>query len=159
MATAMPGTVIISGGGQGIGRATARRLLSKGWRVVVAERDREAGEEVVLDVNLTGPFLCAKHAAPFLRRAGGAMVNIASTRALMSEPHTEAYSASTGGLVALTHALALSLGPVVRVNCISPGWIETGDWKKAARRVVPSHSRRDREQHPVGRVGRPEDGL
>ena len=60
-----------------------------------------------------------------LRAANGAVVTIASTRAHMSEPNTEAYSASKGGLVALTHALAISLGPDVRVNCISPGWILT----------------------------------
>ena len=77
----------------------------------------------VLAVNLTGPFLLARHAAPLLRRSGGAIVNIASTRVLQSEAHTEAYSASKGGLVALTHALAVSLGPEVRVNCLSPGWI------------------------------------
>jgi len=99
-----------------------------------------------IGTNLTGPFLMAKHCTPHLRRARGAIVNIASTRALQSEPGTEAYSASKGGLVALTHALALSLGPAVRVNCISPGWI--------------SHqpvSRKDHAQHPVGRVGRPAD--
>ena len=52
-------------------------------------------------------------------------MTIASTRALMSEPNTESYSASKGGLLALTHALAISLGPDVRVNCVSPGWIVT----------------------------------
>ena len=66
-----------------------------------------------LAVNLTGAFLMAKHAAPHLRRARGAIVNIASTRALQSEPDTEAYSATKGGIVALTHALAASLGPAV----------------------------------------------
>ena len=65
----------------------------------------------VIGVNLTGAFLCAKHAAAALRARRGAIVNIASTRALMSEANTEAYSASKGGLVALTHALAVSLGP------------------------------------------------
>ena len=60
-----------------------------------------------------------------MRAAHGAVVTIASTRAHMSEPDTEAYAASKGGLVALTHALAISLGPDVRVNCISPGWIDT----------------------------------
>jgi NAD(P)-dependent dehydrogenase (short-subunit alcohol dehydrogenase family) len=99
-----------------------------------------------IGVNLTGAFLMTKHAAPHLRRARGAIVNIASTRALQSEPDTEAYAASKGGLVALTHALALSLGPQVRVNCISPGWIAHAPVKK-----------RDHEQHPVGRVGRVED--
>lgn len=102
----------------------------------------------VLDTNLTAAFLLAKHAAPHLRRARGGFVTIASTRALQSEPDTESYSASKGGLVALTHALAVSLGPEVRVNCISPGWIDTtgGDLGAA-----------DHAQHPVGRVGRPED--
>jgi NAD(P)-dependent dehydrogenase (short-subunit alcohol dehydrogenase family) len=98
-------------------------------------------------VNLTGAFLMAKHAVPHLRRARGAIVNIASTRALQSEPDTEAYSASKGGLVALTHALANSLGPQVRVNCISPGWISH----------QPVRRRQDHAQHPVGRVGRDQD--
>jgi NAD(P)-dependent dehydrogenase (short-subunit alcohol dehydrogenase family) len=99
-----------------------------------------------LGTNLTGPFLMAKHAAPHLRRARGAIVNIASTRALQSEPDSEAYAAAKGGLVSLTHALAMSLGPEVRVNCVSPGWI--------AHAPV---SRKDHAQHPVGRVGRDED--
>src|SRR6202011_3667255 len=84
-----------------------------------------------------------------LKRAQGAIVAIASTRAHMSEPNTFAYSASKGGLVALTHALAISLAPHVRVNCVSPGWIDTGKHGPLA----PS----DHAQHPVGRVGRPED--
>ena len=111
----------------------------------------------VLAVNLTGPFLLAKHAAPLLRRSGGAIVNIASTRALQSEAHTEAYSASKGGLVALTHALAISLGPAVRVNCLSPGWIAVESWQKQANRREPVLRPEDHGQHPAGRVGRPED--
>lgn len=111
----------------------------------------------VLGVNLTGPLLCAKHAAPHLRKAKGAIVNISSTRALMSEPNTEAYSASKGGIVALTHALAVSLAPDVRVNCVSPGWIETRPWKKAAARQEAVLTAEDHRQHPAGRVGQPED--
>ncbi|WP_019534974.1 glucose 1-dehydrogenase [Paenibacillus ginsengihumi] len=113
----------------------------------------------VLAVNLRGPFLCSRQAAALMKRqGGGSIVHIASTRALMSEADTEAYSASKGGLLALTHAMAVSLGPYgIRVNAISPGWIETRDWQKASRRTVPVHSERDRLQHPVGRVGRPED--
>lgn len=104
----------------------------------------------ILNVNLTGYFLCARAFIPQLRRNRGALINIASTRALQSEPHTEAYSAAKGGVVALTHALANSLGPDVRVNAISPGWIDaSGEWERL-RRV-------DHTQHPVGRVGRPED--
>ena len=111
----------------------------------------------VISVNPTGAFLLAKHAAPFLRERNGSIVNIASTRALMSEPDTEAYSASKGGMIALTHALAVSLGPDVRANCISPGWIDVSRWKKKAGRHDPELSREDHLQHPAGRVGRPED--
>jgi NAD(P)-dependent dehydrogenase (short-subunit alcohol dehydrogenase family) len=103
----------------------------------------------VIDVNLTAAFLFARAAEKPLRRAKGAIVLIASTRALMSEADTEAYSASKGGLVALAHALAMSLAPDVRVNCVSPGWIMTGDYSTL--------KRRDHAQHPVGRVGKPED--
>jgi NAD(P)-dependent dehydrogenase (short-subunit alcohol dehydrogenase family) len=107
--------------------------------------------------NLTGVFLCSKHAIPALRRSSGAIVNIASSRALQSEPHTEAYAASKGGVVALTHAMAVSLGPEIRVNCISPGWIVVDDWKKASRRAEPALRWEDHAQHPVGRAGRPDD--
>jgi len=212
---------VVTGAGQGIGRAAARALLENGWAVVVAELDREAGEETaaeyaslgpvlfhqtdvrdeaqvaaavadavgrfgrldglvnnagiakarnvkltelaladwnqVIETNLTGSFLCAKHAVPHLKRARGAIVNIASTRALMSEADTEAYAASKGGLVALTHALALSLGPEVRVNCISPGWVDATGWKKKRARDPAKLSKADHAQHPAGRVGTPED--
>lgn len=103
----------------------------------------------VLATNLTATFLLAKTAAADLARSGGAMVAIASTRAHMSEPDTLAYSASKGGLLALTHALAITLAPAVRVNCVSPGWIDTGRHGP----LKPS----DHAQHPAGRVGRPED--
>lgn len=119
----------------------------------------------VLDVSLVSILATAKHAAAHLRAAGGgAIVNIASSRALMSEPDTEAYAAAKGGVVAVTHALAMSLGtradrvaPPIRVNAISPGWIETGPWQKASKRRDPEHSTADHEQHPAGRVGTPED--
>ncbi len=111
----------------------------------------------VLAVNLTAAFLTVKYAAPALRAAQGAIVNIASTRALMSEPDTEAYAASKGGLVALTHALAASLGPAVRVNSISPGWIDVTPYQKASRRQPAELSKADHAQHPCGRVGTPDD--
>jgi len=98
--------------------------------------------------NLTGAFLCAKFATPFLKKTQGSIINIASTRALQSEGFNEPYAAAKGGLVSLTHELAISLGPEVRVNCISPGWIHTH--KEKIRKI-------DNEQHPAGRVGKPED--
>jgi NAD(P)-dependent dehydrogenase (short-subunit alcohol dehydrogenase family) len=103
----------------------------------------------VIDTNLTATFLLARAAEKPLRKAKGAIVTIASTRALMSEPNTESYAATKGGLVALTHALAISFGPDVRVNCVSPGWIATKDYGALRRK--------DHTQHPVGRVGKPED--
>jgi NAD(P)-dependent dehydrogenase (short-subunit alcohol dehydrogenase family) len=114
----------------------------------------------VIAVNLRGCFLCAQAAARAMVKHDkhGAIINIASTRAFMSEPDTEGYTASKGGIVALTHGMAISLGPYgIRVNCISPGWIEVRDWKLSSRAQAPKHSRADNDQHPVGRVGRPED--
>jgi NAD(P)-dependent dehydrogenase (short-subunit alcohol dehydrogenase family) len=105
----------------------------------------------VLDTNLTAAFLFARASEKALRESHGAMVMIASTRALMSEANTESYSASKGGLLALAHALAVSLGPDIRVNCISPGWISVDREEQQKLR------RKDHRQHPAGRVGRPAD--
>lgn len=102
----------------------------------------------LLATNLTATFLLVRAAEHLLRASKGAIVTIASTRARMSEPNTEAYAASKGGLVALTHALAISLGPYIRANVVSPGWIDTtGDDLRPE----------DHAQHPAGRVGRPDD--
>jgi len=110
----------------------------------------------IISVNLTGPYLMSKHAVKYMKKKGGVIINIASTRALQSEPNTEPYSASKGGLVALTHSLAVSLAPYrIRVLTVSPGWIDTSMWQVPPR--IPSLTRLDHLQHPAGRVGRPED--
>ena len=212
-------TAVITGAAQGIGRATAKALLTKGYNVIASDIDAEAGAELikayedlgkiyfvkadmsqaaeveqlatqslslygqidavinnvgigiskplnelsledwnkVLATNLTSIFLLTRALLESLKQARGSIVNIASTRALMSEANSEAYAASKGGIVALTHALAVSLGPEVRVNCISPGWIETAEWQKESRRSQPKHSHEDKAQHLVGRVGKAED--
>lgn len=113
----------------------------------------------ILAVNLRGPLLCCKYAMSLLKKSeNSAILNISSTRAYMSEPNTFPYSASKGGLEALTHSLAISLQEEnVRVNAIAPGWIEVGNWQKKNNRYEPKHSKADKEQHPVGRVGTPED--
>ncbi|GAA3947073.1 SDR family oxidoreductase [Allohahella marinimesophila] len=111
----------------------------------------------VLDTNLHGAFLVSKYALPYLRQHGGSIVNMASTRALQSEPNSEAYATCKGGLLALTHAMAISLGPQVRVNAVSPGWIDVSGWQKASKHEQAKLSQADHEQHPVGRVGKPGD--
>lgn len=212
---------IVTGGGKGIGRAIAARMLDEGAKVALFEVDRGAAEDArdelasrgpvhleivdvadehavqravestvewaggldivvnnaalvlgfgppleqlpvadwrrVLDVNLTGPMLLARASARHLRARKGSIINLTSTRASMSEPNTEAYAASKGGIVALTHALAISLGPDVRVNAIAPGWIATDNWAPRDERHEPHLRPIDHTQHPVGRVGRPED--
>ncbi len=211
---------IVTGGAQGIGKATVQHLLAQGMSVSIADADEDALEETaaefenegdslavlcnvadessvahavkltietfghlnavvnnagiammgtpveslslsewqkILSVNLTGCFLTTKYAVPHLRKQGGSIVNIASTRALQSETNGEAYAASKGGIVALTHALAVSLGASIRVNCVSPGWIETSEWKKTNQRTTPRHTPADLAQHPCGRVGVPMD--
>ncbi|WP_339064215.1 glucose 1-dehydrogenase [Tepidibacillus marianensis] len=213
--------VIITGGGQGIGRAISQTFAKEGAKVVIADIDDEAGLENVdlikqngtsffvktdvssekevqrlinetikqfgqidilinnagivhtesiytidvndfdrvLATNLRSVFLCSKYVAIEMRKRNkGVIINLASTRAYMSEPNTEAYAASKGGIIALTHALAISLGmDGIRVNAISPGWIEVSDWQKTKKATPPHQTKEDKEQHPVGRVGQPSD--
>lgn len=104
----------------------------------------------VIHTNLRSVFLCSREAAGFMKEYGGSIVNIASTRAMMSEPHSEGYSATKGGIVAITHALAASFADYqITVNAISPGWIETGNYGEL-RKI-------DHEQHLSKRVGKPAD--
>ena len=106
-----------------------------------------------IGTNLTGTFLCSKFCAPYLDESKGSIVNMCSTRAFQSEPNTESYSASKGGIYSLTHAMAMSLAPNVRVNSISPGWIDVSEVKKKANARQVELSKEDHLQHPAGRVG------
>ena len=100
-----------------------------------------------LRVGVTAPFYLAKLFAPHFA-SGGAIVNISSSRDRMSQPQTESYTAAKGGISALTHALAVSLSGKVRVNSVSPGWIDTD---------YTVYEGPDADQHPSGRVGNPLD--
>ena len=101
----------------------------------------------VIAVNLTAPYILSQSLAPLLHH--GHIINIASTRAFMSEAGTEPYSASKGGMVALTHALSISLAGAVSVNSISPGWINTDESYVA--------TVEEKAWHSSGRVGKPSD--
>ena len=103
--------------------------------------------QYALSVGVTAPFYLAKLFAPWFNE-GGAIINISSSRDRMSQPQTESYTAAKGGIAALTHALAVSFAGKVRVNSISPGWIDTS---------FKSYEGPDAVQQPVHRVGNPLD--
>ena len=103
--------------------------------------------EYVQRVGVVAPFYLAKLFAPYFRE-GASIVNISSSRDRMSQPNTESYTAAKGGIYALTHALAVSFSSKVRVNSVSPGWIDT---------AYTVYNGADADQHPAGRVGDPLD--
>lgn len=103
--------------------------------------------QYAMAVGVTAPFYLAKLFAPYFSD-GGSIINISSSRDRMSQPQTESYTAAKGGIAALTHALAISLAGRVRVNSISPGWIDT---------AYTIYEGPDATQQPVGRVGNPLD--
>lgn len=111
----------------------------------------------VLSVNLTSYFIAIKMLSPNLTHNKGSVINISSTRARMSERDNEAYAASKGGVNSLTHAFAMSLQPDVRVNSISPGWIDVEPWQKKRVRRTTNWAEKHHTQHPAGRIGKPED--
>ena len=137
---------IVNNAGIGTGREIEKLTLEE-WNTVIG-------------TNLTSCFLMTKYGIAHLRKSKGAIVNIASIKgflAIASEAHSESYCAAKGGVIALTHALAISQGPSVRVNCISPGWIVTDTWRKKRMAGLRKLSAENHAQHPVGRVGWPED--
>ena len=103
--------------------------------------------QYALAVGVTAPFYLSKLLASHFRE-GGSIINISSSRDRMSQPQTESYTAAKGGIAALTHAMAVSLAGKVRVNSISPGWIDT---------ACTIYEGPDAYQQPVGRVGNPMD--
>lgn len=98
-------------------------------------------------VGVVAPFYISKMFKDYFPK-GSSIINISSSRDRMSQPQTESYTASKGGISALTHAMSISLAPKVRVNSISPGWIDTIGYKA---------SKEDKIQHPMGRIGSPDD--
>lgn len=113
----------------------------------------------VIGVNLKGMFLMAKHAVPHLIASGaGAIVNVASVQAFSAQRGVVAYSASKGGVVALTKAIAVDHAPAVRANCICPGSVDTPMLRSAAALFADDPEQAVREwgaMHPMGRVATP----
>lgn len=212
----------MTGGAKGIGFGCVRVFLSEGARVVIADKDEEAGKKAetdlssegevwfvrtdvtsadsvnslmkavagrwggidillnnagyhisktvletgeeewdyILDTNLKSVFLCSKYALPYLMERRGCIINMSSMVGLVGQSKSGAYSASKGGIVAMTKGMALDFAAQgVRVNCICPGWVETPlveDWfgqqpdPESARRYIYS-------VHPVGRIATPEE--
>ena len=103
--------------------------------------------EYALKVGVTAPFYLTKLFMPYFSEGAG-VINISSSRDRMSQPGTESYTAAKGGISALTHAMAVSLGGKVRVNSISPGWIDNN---------YTVYEGADAVQQPSGRVGNPDD--
>ena len=107
-----------------------------------------------LAMGVTAPFYLTQQLMDVFA-PGASVINIASTRAFMSQENTEAYTAVKGGISALTHAMCVTLSGKVRVNAISPGWIETAHYHGDGE--IPEYTEGDKKQHPAGRVGVPED--
>ena len=106
--------------------------------------------EYVQRVGVTAPYyMVSMLQASGALAKGASIINIASTRGFQSQADTESYSAAKGGILALTHAMSISLAGIARVNSISPGWIDTFN--------NANHKDEDKRQHPAGRIGRPED--
>ncbi|WP_291530489.1 SDR family oxidoreductase [Bacteroides sp. UBA939] len=105
-------------------------------------------------VGVTAPYFLSLLFKDYFSNAGS-IVNISSTRAFQSQADTESYTAAKGGITALTHALAVSLSGIARVNSIAPGWIDTGSYHSDG--YVPSYTEGDVMQHPSQRIGEPED--
>ncbi|MDY4252762.1 SDR family oxidoreductase [Clostridium sp.] len=107
------------------------------------------GFDYVLSVGLKAPYELSRLCKDELIKNKGRIINIASSRAFQSEPDSEAYASAKGGIVALTHALAISLGPHVLVNCIAPGWINVSDGE--------NYTETDKAAIPAGKVGNTKD--
>ena len=103
--------------------------------------------QYALSVGVTAPFYLSKLFLPYFAE-GASIINISSSRDRMSQPQTESYTAAKGGIAALTHAMAVSLAGKLRVNSISPGWIDT---------AYTVYEGPDATQQPAGRVGNPDD--
>ncbi len=124
------------------------------------EKADEAIWDETLDVNLKGTFFCVRAALPALREHGGAIVNLASVSGLQGSVEGAVYSASKGGVVNLTRALAMELAPDIRVNCVCPGWVDTDMLRRDYVDLADDPAAAEREaieEAPLKRVATPEE--
>ncbi len=124
------------------------------------EKSDETIWDETLDINLKGTFFCARAALPALRENGGAIVNLASVSGLQGSVEGAVYSASKGGVVNLTRALAMELAPDIRVNCVCPGWVDTDMLRRDYVDLADDPAAAEREaieESPLKRVATPEE--
>lgn len=105
-------------------------------------------------IGVAAPYWLTCRFKPYFAK-GASIINLSSTRAFQSQADTESYSAAKGGITALTHALAVSLSGIARVNSIAPGWIDTSRFHRDT--PIPQYTESDLKQQPSGRIGEPED--
>jgi NAD(P)-dependent dehydrogenase (short-subunit alcohol dehydrogenase family) len=125
----------------------------------IEESDERIWDQT-LDINLKGTFFCARAALPALRENGGAIVNLASVAGLQGSVEGAVYSASKGGVVNLTRALAMELAPDIRVNCVCPGWVDTDMLRRDYVDLADDPAAAEREamdEAPLKRVATPEE--
>lgn len=124
------------------------------------EKSDETIWDETLNVNLKGTFFCVRAALPALRKKGGAIVNMASVAGLQGSTEGAVYSASKGGVVNLTRALAMELAPDIRVNCVCPGWVDTDMLRRDYVDLAADPAAAEREaieEAPLKRVATPEE--
>jgi len=124
------------------------------------EKSDETIWDETLNINLKGTFFCARAALPALRKNGGAIVNLASVSGLQGSVEGAVYSASKGGVVNLTRALAMELAPDIRVNCVCPGWVDTDMLRRDYVDLADDPAAAEREamdESPLKRVATPEE--
>ena len=147
-----------------VGRLARIDILVNSAGVYLAKRAEETTEtewDRIMDINLKGVFLCSRAVYPhFKKQGGGVIINISSDAGIIGNPNCAAYCASKGGVSNLTRAMALDYASEnIRVNAVCPGVVDTPMFQEEIRRRrdAEAYVQKTNEEHPIGRVARPEE--